>query len=63
MVAMHKNQVFEGNVDLTAKTENRGATQWAKAQVITTSDPQWQSAASKRGITDFSKVFCVPLNP
>ncbi|MEN9224085.1 MAG: primary-amine oxidase [Thermostichus sp. HHBFW_bins_43] len=73
VVAMHHDQVFEGEVDLTAgrvkswtlKTgvqPNILLEEWAAAQAITVGDPGWQAAAQRRGISDLSQVFCVPLS-
>ncbi len=35
--------------------------EWTLAQKIVQSNPAWQAAVRKRGITEFGKVVCIPL--
>ena len=35
--------------------------EWTLAQKIVQSNPEWQAAVKKRGITEFEKVVCIPL--
>ena len=66
-------RTYEAVVDLDAKKvsdwrEVKGVQpgilmdEWALAGELTVSDPRWRAAMAKRGITDFEKVFCLPLS-
>lgn len=66
------SRTFEATIDLVAKevvswTEVDGvqagllpSAEWALVQTIVKGDAEWQSAAARRGIDDFSEVVCVP---
>ncbi len=65
-------RVFEAVVDLSNRKvanwrEMRGVQpgvlldEWGLAQEVTTKDPRWQAAMKARGVTDFEKIFCLPL--
>ena len=66
-------RTFEAVVDLDAKKlsdwrEVEGVQpgilldEWSLAGELTVSDPRWQKAMHKRGVTDFEQVFCLPLS-
>jgi len=71
VVLRHGGKTYETEVDLTAQRvthhrEIEGAQpnimmdEWHLAGSLAKSDPRWQAAMGKRGITDFKLVFCAP---
>jgi len=66
-------QVYETVVNITTKQvvswqEMKGVqsgvlmVEWATAQEAVMADPGWQTMMKQRGITDYSKVACIPLS-
>lgn len=73
MVVKQDKKVFEGVVDLFSKdivSWNRiedvqvgiSMDEFTNAQQIVVNNPEWQQHARERGITDFSKVACLPMS-
>lgn len=72
VVVKQGSQTYEAGVDLSAGTvqfwkEIEGVQpgvlleEFIGVTELTVSNPEWQTAMQKRGITDFTQVFCAPL--
>ncbi len=71
VILRRDGKTFEAEVDVTTNMvtlhrevpdvqPNIMMEEWHLAATLTRADPRWQAAVAKRGISDFSKVFCSP---